>query len=98
MKRSAKDKRKDMGSPASVDCIAPDYPWGLCVNMDGDELDKLGVKALPDVGTEYTMTCKVKVTSVHQSASESRKKDGYDESRSISLQITDMALDGKEKA
>lgn len=95
MKRSAADKRKDMGSPCSVESIAPDYPWGLCVNMDGDELDKLGLKDLPEVGTEFMLMAKVKVTSVNQSASESKKKGEYDESRRITLQITDLALEGK---
>lgn len=98
MKRSAKDKRKDMGEPCGVEAMAPDYPWGLCVNMDGDELDKLGLKTMPNVGAEFTMTAVVKVTSVNQSASESKKKGEYDESRRITLQITDLALDGKGKA
>lgn len=91
MKRSAKDKRKDAGECAPIDCIAADYPYGLVVNLDTDELDKLGLKELPAVGTELPITVKVKVTRVEQSASEG-PRDEANERRTMSLQITDMAI------
>lgn len=87
MKRSEKDKRKDMGEHASIEAIAPDYPYGLCIHLDKDELDKLGMKELPKVGTEMPVTAVAKVTRVSQSAVE-----GADEQTSIDLQITDMGL------
>ena len=30
-----------------------DYPWGLCLSLEKKELDKLGVKQLPQVGGEF---------------------------------------------
>lgn len=87
MKRTPEDKRKGMGEPCAIEATAPDYPWGLCIHLDGDELDKLGIKQLPAVGTEIPVTVKVKVTRVSQSAVE-----GSDEQRSVDLQITDMGI------
>lgn len=90
MKRDEKDKRKDMGAPCSIDAIAPDYPWGLCINLGTDEIEKLGLK-MPALGTEMTITAKVKVTRVEESASENAGGE-QDEYRSIALQITDIGI------
>ena len=87
MKRTPEDMRKDMGEPAEITSIAPDYPYGLCIHLDKDELDKLGMKDLPKVGTEMPISAIVKVTRVSQSAVE-----GADEQTSIDLQITDMGI------
>ncbi len=87
MKRTPEDRRKDMGEPAPIDAMAPDYPYGLCIHLDKDELDKLGMKELPKVGTEMPISAIVKVTRVSQSAVE-----GADEQTSIDLQITDMGI------
>lgn len=87
MKRTAEDKRQDMGEPCGIEATAPDYPWGLCIHLDADELDKLGMKQLPAIGTEIPVMVKVKVTRVSQSAVE-----GSDEQRSVDLQITDMGI------
>ena len=90
MKRSAKDKRKDMGEPSGIEAVAPDYPWGLCLNLQADELEKLGIKDLPKVGEEMTVTAKVKVTRVSQSASASPR--GESEHRNVELQVTDLGI------
>ncbi|NIF51408.1 capsid staple protein [Burkholderia sp. Ax-1724] len=66
----------------------PDYPYGLCINLGADELKKLGIDDLPSVGAEMTMTATVKVTSVS-----SYESSGSEGSKSVSLQITQMALD-----
>ena len=87
MKRSSSDKRKDQGDQASIESIAPDYPYGLCIHLDGDEIKKLGMKKLPEVGVEMPITAIVKVTRVSQSA-----VDGHDEESSIDLQITDLGI------
>lgn len=92
LKRTESDKRKDMGEPASIESIAPDYPWGTCLHLDRDEMEKIGIAKLPDVGTEYTIVAKVKVTSVRQSAAESAPGRDPDESMSMDLQITDMGI------
>lgn len=87
MKRSAEDKRQDMGSPCPIDSIAPDYPWGLTLHLDQDELGKLGMKELPAVGTVFGLRAKVTVTSTRSSAVE-----GRDDENTVDLQITDMAV------
>lgn len=87
MKRSAADKRKDMGSPCPIDSIAPDYPWGLTIHLEHDELKKLGMKDLPAVGTVFGLRAKVTVTCTRSSA-----VNGQDEENCVDLQITDMAV------
>lgn len=91
MKRTPADKRKDAGETCSIEAIAPDFPYGLTIRMDGDELDKLKINTLPTVGTDMVITAKVKITRVSQSASTSTKGDA-DESRCVEMQITDMAI------
>ena len=90
MKRSEKDKRKDMGECAPVECVAPDYPWGLTLNLGTDDMDKLDMK-MPKVGDELVVTCKVRVTSCR--ADEHERPDGkHIEDRSVTLQVTDIGI------
>lgn len=86
MKRVEQDKG-DMMTNAPVEAMAPDYPYGLCLHLDRDEIKKLGMKELPKIGTEMPITGIVKVTRVSQSAVE-----GSDEESSIDLQITDLGI------
>lgn len=65
----------------------PEYPYGLCLTLDGDTLDKLGIKKLPAVGTTVGITAVAKVSRV----SESEMADESTE-RSVELQITDAAI------
>lgn len=90
MKRTADDKRGDKMECAPMEATAPDYPYGLCIHMDKDELDKLGIKDLPKVGTEMMIHSKVKVTRVSQSAAEHA-----DEQTSVDFQITDIGMDAE---
>jgi len=71
----------------------PDYPWGLKVHIDDDTMRKLGIDALPEVGAEFMLKAKCFVCSVSYNDSENSK-----EHMSMSLQITDMALDKEKKA
>lgn len=87
MKRSAKDKRKDAGSCAPMEAMAPDYPWGLVIHLDKDEIDKLGMKKLPGISSEFGLHVKVKITRINQSAAENAE-----DQTSVDLQITDMAV------
>lgn len=84
MKMTPKEA-KEQYEPKSLD--SPQYPYGLCLNLDNDSLEKLGIP-IPAVGQELSLTAKVEVTSVSQYDS----KNGHKNS-SISLQITDMALE-----
>lgn len=70
----------------------PRYPYGLCISLDKDALDKLGIKDLPDIGQEFMLKAKVEVSGY--SESESAGGHVY---KSLSLQITEMDL-GKKKS
>lgn len=71
------------------------YPWGLQVNLDNDALETLGLTKLPAVGKPMMLVARVDVTSV----SENETQDGGKKrsNRSVSLQITEMALGPDEK-
>lgn len=88
MKRTAADKRGDKMINSPVEATAPDYPYGLCIHLDKDELDKLGIKDLPNIGSTLNLEVIVKVTRISQSAA-----DDADEQTSIDMQITDIGID-----
>lgn len=81
----------DMAEDSVPSTGSEPFPYGLCLNLDTDELDKLGIKDLPEVGAEFYVCAIAKVTRVSASASEGQ--DG--EQRGISLQITDLSLDAE---
>lgn len=91
MKRSAKDKRDDKLATAPQEAMAPDYPWGLCIHLDKDELEKLGIDPKKvKVGAEVTITAKGKVTRISESAADGYK--GSEEQASVDYQITDLGI------
>lgn len=80
-KAELKEEKKEMsvgynGQPSA-------YPWGLCIRLEANELEKLGMTQLPAIGELIHLQAVAKVTSVSQSATEDR-----DEQRCVSLQIT----------
>ena len=79
-----KAEREEM--PGEVEMDEPKYPYGLCINLDKDQLDKLGITALPQVGAQMTIMAKayVKSTSAYET------QGGKD--MSVGLQITDMEI------
>ena len=85
MKRS-KAEAKEYAQPMA-DNDAPSYPWGLCINLDNDSLEKLGLEKMPAAGDELMLVARVEVTGVNVSDT-----IGGGESKSLSLQITDMDL------
>ncbi len=90
LKRSKADMKADRtASPVDEN----PYPYGLCLSIDTDELDKLGITELPEVGDEFQIRAVGKVTRVSASASE-----GSDEQRGISFQIMKMEIGGGNQA
>jgi hypothetical protein len=81
----SQEEAKEYTAPTPAD--APKYPWGLCITLNDDSLDKLGVKTLPGVETEVTIVAKATVSRI----SENQTQGGESE-RSMDLQITDMQL------
>lgn len=88
MKLTPKDRAEEKPEMSALN--HPVYPYGLCLCLDEDVLEKLGLSVLPTVGDEMMVTAVAKVESVSQSDSASGKR------RSLSLQITAMALGPKE--
>lgn len=84
MKMSAEEAREEY-EPTAAD--APEYPYGLSLNLDDESLAKLGITTLPAVGTTMTLTARVEVCSTSQYSN----RKGENET-SLSLQITDMEL------
>lgn len=88
-----KAEAKEEAAEYAVGSNAPEYPWGLQIRLEDEELKKLGVSSLPDVGEEMTLTVTVKVTSVSENQYASGKTD-----RCVSLQITEMGMQTEEPA
>lgn len=66
----------------------PEYPWGLQIRLEDEELKKLGITSMPAVGQEMSLDVVVRVTSV----SESQYADGRAD-RCLSLQIVQMGME-----
>ena len=86
--KMSKEEAKEQSSPSASG--APEYPYGLQLNLDDDAMEKLGIGDGMNVGDEVTITAKAKVTS----------KSGYqtmvgDAENSVGLQITDMEVSGE---
>lgn len=85
MKMSPEEAQEQYGSsPVSE---APQYPYGLQIQLDEEALAKLGLPVLPQVGEKMIITARVEVTSVSQYENQMSGKE-----KNVSLQITDMEL------
>jgi hypothetical protein len=81
--------KKEAGREESYESEEPMYSYGLCINLNKDELEKLGITALPKVGSEMMVHAKVYVKSTSAYETQGEGKD-----MNVSLQITDMAIEG----
>lgn len=84
-----KAELKERNSPkaCSIEYGGNKYPYGLCINLESQALDKLGLESLPKPGTKMQLTATVVVTS----ASLNQRQDGEDSKR-LELQIEKMGL------
>lgn len=82
MKLDPKESKKEQ----EIAYEPPPYPYGMCIELNDESLDKLGIETMPEVEAVMTLTARVVVTGVRSSAGQAG------ESRNLSLQITDMAL------
>lgn len=90
MKMAAEERGEYTGQP--VEMKEPMYPYGLSIDLDDGSMEKLGITALPKVGTEMMITAKVVVKSVS-----SNQYEGSDAESRMCLQITDMEIGGENK-
>lgn len=86
MKIDKEEREKRYKETVAVD--APSYPYGLCLHLDDEAMEKLGMATLPQVGKQVLVYALADVTSVseHESEGSNGKR------QSVSLQITDLAL------
>jgi hypothetical protein len=73
----------------------PEYPYGLCLNLEAEQLEKLGITELPAVGAKMMLHANAYVKTV----SEYSTQDGTD--RRVELQITELDVrpgEGKDPA
>ena len=87
MKLTKSEKKKD-GPMCSSEYKAPDYPYGLRLNLDDAQLEKLGIKSLPKVGSTLTITSKATVISARSNSSERGRNE-----RSIELELRQIGVD-----
>lgn len=83
MKMSKKEAEK-MSKPSKMD--APEYPYGLCLHLEKEEIEKLGL-GTPKAGSKLMFHAMVEVKSV--TVSDRADDKGY---KSMELQITDMEM------
>ena len=97
MKLTPKEVKEEKAEAKQYD--PPPYPWGLCIRLEKDELDKLKLAKLPNVGDEVHIVAVGRVTGVSSSM-----RDQADEDKTVSIQITMLELsdegaeDGDESA
>jgi hypothetical protein len=69
------------------------YGYGTSISLDHDQLKKLGITELPEVGDEYSITASGKVTSASKNSSEESGSR-----TSLSIQITHLKLTHEDEA
>lgn len=75
----------------------PLYPWGLCLRLDKDSLEKLGLDGeMPSVGEMIHLCAMAKVTSVSENETEDGN-GGKATNRCIELQITHLATENEDQ-
>lgn len=84
-------KEYNMAGPGGGE--APKYPWGLCIRLEKRELDKLGVKTLPNIDDEFHLAVIAKVTQVSQQSGVDQ-----DDTQNVALQITMVQILDYESA
>ena len=90
LKMSKKDMAEE-ASPVSAENQNP-YPYGACLHLDTDELEKLKIKELPTVGDEYHIRAVGRVTSVSSNESLGGER------RVLDIQIEMMELTHEDEA
>jgi hypothetical protein len=68
--KRTKAEKKDDDKRAKSSPMDSDYHYGLRLHLGDDELDKLGLKENPEVGTEHRLVAHAKVVRSDHSADE----------------------------
>lgn len=86
MKRPPEKKRKEQAEIAMTSS-EPAYPYGLQLQLENEQLDKLGLKTLPDVGGRVKIEAVGTITEASEHDSQQRGKR-----RRLEIQIKKLAL------
>lgn len=72
-----KEKLEDMLCPSPMDgASVPTYPWGMCLSMDDEVLEKLNLDTDDvEVGDLIHMSVMCKVTSISKNANEDGSRE-----------------------
>ena len=73
--------------PGAMEEDAPEYPYGLCLHLGTDDLAKLNITTLPEVGSTMMLHASVFVKSTSAYGTQGGGKDTC-----VTLQITDMEI------
>lgn len=85
LKRTAADKEEEMKEVSMME--QEDYSYGLCLHLDSEELEKLGITNMPKVGSSVMIKAKCLVKSTKQES-----ENGEAMENSMRLQVTDMEI------
>jgi hypothetical protein len=80
--KNGKDKKATMLD----DEVTPEYPWGLRVTLENEQLEALGMTVLPQVDSVMTFSASARVTN--QSITSNQNGD----ERMVTLQIEKMEI------
>ena len=89
LKKVSESESKVSDAPALAK--EPVYPYGLVINLQKEELDKLGLKELPGIGEAFMLEGKCVVKSISAGASE------VHEHASVELQLTHLGIESMEE-
>lgn len=89
--KEIKDEADKCAAPCPPASEAPIYPYGMCLSLDDETLDKLKLDADCDVGDVIHLCCLAKVTSCSKHDTSEGAK------RRIELQVTDIALEDEDQ-
>lgn len=91
MAKSKEEIAEESDSMISPAYVTTKYPYGLCLRLDQDDLEKLAMPLNADVGDGIQIMAIARVTSVNKT----ELADGKCRC-SVELQITHLALEGGE--
>ncbi len=86
MKRTETDK-SDTAECSPCEDHMPDYPWGTKLNLDEEQLEKLGIKAMPAAGAPVWIEARGMVVGMREEQIDGKLRRG------LEIQITDLAVD-----
>ena len=96
MEMSKKERKSMYGQGAALPTKSeegPLYPYGLELSLEKSSIDKLGIDFKKmSVGDEIDISCKGKITRLS-----TNERSGGEADKSMSIQITDMAIDHSDE-